>query len=296
MEHFPVLCREIIEFFKTTPRPQISSYLDATFGRGGHLRAVLDEFPNIRAVAVDRDEQALASGRENFIQSNVTFVKSNFADIGALNLGLFDLILVDLGVSSPQLDQGHRGFSFYHQGPLDMRMDQAQEITAADVVNEFSEGELIEVFRTLGEVYRPERVVRAIVNDRKKKAFTETQELASLIERVEGWRKTGHHPATLFFMALRMQVNQELQSIERGIPALISSLNPGGRLAILTFHSIEDRLVKQILKSPAHENDGLMITKKVVKPTFAETKENSRSRSAKLRVFERTSAHEKVSD
>lgn len=302
--HVPVMLNEILENFAPVAeeRKLISAnetsqasglrYLDGTFGRGGHFAAVLSKFSIREAVALDRDDDALAFGRERFASevatSQVRFIKSNYCDFSDLNLGLFDIILLDLGVSSPQLDVAERGFSFYHEGPLDMRMDQSQNLTAAEVVNTFSESELIEVFKELGEINNPFRVVRAIVHDRKEKQFSTTRELAGLIERVDGWRQKGFHPATRYFMALRLVVNNELGSVEKAMEPLMRGLAPGGRLAILTFHSLEDRIVKNIFRSMPEL--GEPVSKKVIHPSREEEKENPRARSAKLRVFRRNSS------
>src|SRR5690606_8030286 len=176
----------------------------------------------------------------------------------------FDLILLDLGVSSPQLDQPERGFSFYHDGPLDMRMDPTTGPTAADIVNTWSEAELNDLFMNYGEIRRPQRVVRAIVQDRKTKPFRRTKELSGLIERVEGWRRKGHHPATTYFLALRMAVNNELQGLDECLTDLMQSLNPGGWLLIITFHSLEDRIIKYAFKE---SELGFPVFKKVIRPS-----------------------------
>jgi 16S rRNA (cytosine1402-N4)-methyltransferase len=292
MSHQPIMVREIIEFFQQTPRPELQRYLDGTFGRGGHTRAVLEAFPQIHALAFDRDTEALNFGRVEFASliesARLRLEKRNFSDYSVGRDGEFDLMLLDLGVSSPQLDQGPRGFSFYHDGPLDMRMDQDHSLTAADIVNTWDEDELLRIFRDYGEVHRPFRVVRALVHDRKSKAFLRTPELAGLIERVDGWHHKGHHPATRYFMALRMAVNDELGDLQKALPQLMAGLRKGGRLAVLTFHSLEDRIVKSIFKnSPSL---GSPVNKKVVQAQEDEVKMNSRARSAKLRVFQRSLA------
>jgi 16S rRNA (cytosine1402-N4)-methyltransferase len=158
-------------------------------------------------------------------------------------------------------------------------------LTAAEIVNTWSEDDLADLFRTYGEIQRPMRVVRAIINDRVDNPFVRTQQLSSMIERVEGWRKKGVHPATLFFMALRLEVNRELEAVEKAIPQLMERLNPGGRLLVITFHSLEDRIVKNLFRN--NEALGSPVRKKVIKPQWDESKVNPRARSAKLRVFER---------
>jgi 16S rRNA (cytosine1402-N4)-methyltransferase len=246
-------------------------------------------FPNVKAVAFDRDPEAIEYGKTTFEKelqdSRLQLVHKQFSDFKTEEFGKFDIMLVDLGVSSPQLDQGQRGFSFYHDGPLDMRMDTSRGPTAAEIIATFSEDDLVLMFQNYGELSKPYRVVEAIVSDRKTKPFTTTRELASLIERVDGWRRKGFHPATQYFMAMRMEVNQELQEVENSMVPLIHGLKSGGRLAVLTFHSLEDRIVKRIFKE--REDLGAPVHKKVIQPEWAEQKKNSRARSAKLRIFQR---------
>lgn len=289
--HAPVLFQEIMKLAaEKNPR----FILDATFGRGGHTRGLLALPSRPHVTALDQDADALLYGAKNFAdeihQGRLILAHGTFHAV-VPNIpkpaGGYDMILVDLGVSSPQLDEGERGFSFYHEGPLDMRMNRAQDFSAADIVNGWSEVELIRIFNEYGEVRRPERVTRAIVQDRKTKPFTTTRQLAGLIERVEGWRKKGHHPATTYFLALRMAVNNELQGLESALPDLMRALNSGGRLFVITFHSLEDRIIKYAFKeSPEF---GFPLFKKVIVPSREECKANPRARSAKLRVFQQGS-------
>ncbi len=292
--HLPVLRDEILQIYKQC-KASPKTYWDGTFGRGGHLRAVMDEFAGLKAYAMDRDQDAIRFAQENFAaeisEGKLELAHTNYADFESARESLkwpaeFDLMLLDLGVSSPQLDEAARGFSFYLDGPLDMRMDQSQELTAEEVVNEWEEEDLYKVFTSLGEVRRPNRVMRAILHDRKSKRFQTTRELASLIERVDGWHKKGVHPATQYFMGLRLVVNNELGGLRETLPKLMNALSPHGLLAVLTFHSLEDRIVKNIFKD--EKKLGRLVNKKVIVATRDEQKENSRSRSAKLRVFERT--------
>lgn len=264
-------------------------YLDGTLGRGGHLQAILNQFPHVTALALDQDMTAIQYANEKF-QTEISTGRLKIAHLNFSNytqelFGEFDGMLLDLGVSSPQLDQAERGFSFYHDGPLDMRMNQSQTRTAADVIAEFSEQELIDIFKTYGEIQRPFRVVRAIINDRQERPFTRTKELAGLIERVDGWYRKGFHPATQYFMALRLVVNQELEILEPSLIKLVHGLKPKGRIAVLTFHSLEDRIVKNTFKSLT--DVGFPVNKKVIVPEREEEVRNPRSRSAKLRVFEK---------
>ncbi len=292
--HKPVLLGEILEFFKAHEGEK-KSYWDGTFGRGGHLKAVLEAFPQIQTFAMDCDQSAIDFADKNFAaeisSQKLHLARANYSEFERIRAEKnwpkeFDLMLLDLGVSSPQLDEAERGFSFYQDGPLDMRMDQSQALTAEEVINDWDEEDLYTVFTQLGEVRRPNRVLRAIVHDRKTKRFTTTRELASLIERVDGWHKKGMHPATKYFMGIRLAVNNELCGLRETLPKLMAALAPHGLLAVLTFHSLEDRIVKNIFKD--EKKLGRLVNKKVVTATQDELKENSRSRSAKLRVFERT--------
>ncbi len=293
MLHIPVLLNECLEYAPSIP---VKKYLDCTFGRGGHAMAYLQKFPEAVCYGIDRDETAHQYASENYKQymqqnrlklfrNNFMLLDEEWADSEMQN-EKFDLILADLGVSSPQLDNADRGFSFYHDGPLDMRMDNRQKLSAAEIINEWDEQDLFDLFRELGEVQKPAKVVRAILKDRENKKFSRTLELAQMIERVEGWQKKGQHPATKYFLALRLQVNHELEYLDRGLQALIEKLNLGGRLLVISFHSSEDRIVKYALL--ANKEKGNIITKRVIQASPEEEKTNPRARSAKLRVFERS--------
>lgn len=294
-KHFPVMVNEVIEVFSSLKDQTRLRVFDGTFGRGGHTKAILHAFPQSEVVAFDQDAQALQYAHENFKteveQKRLSLVHANFSQFLDHNLGTFDMMLLDLGVSSPQLDEAERGFSFYHDGPLDMRMNQQQGMTAEMLVNTLSEDQLNQAFRQYGEIFRPFRVTRAIVHDRKTKAFTSTKQLAGLIERVDGWTRKGFHPATQYFMALRLMVNQELEVIQTALPQMMSALNEKGRLAVISFHSLEDRIVKNLFRD---SNLGISIYKKVITPHDEECEKNSRSRSAKLRVFERTGVQDEL--
>lgn len=286
--HIPVLLDEILQAFSPLKNRPSLRYFDGTLGRGGHLKALLGMLPQMTALGVDRDPEALQAVSNSMaaeIQAGRLQLKSaNFHDFDLSSWGSFDLMLLDLGVSSPQLDQAHRGFSFYHEGPLDMRMDPSKGITAADLVNAMEGEELFRLFRNYGEIFKPGRVVNEILRRRQEKAFTSTLDLSQLIEKTEGWRRKGFHPATPYFMALRMWVNNELGGLEENLPRLLTGLRPGGRLAVLTFHSLEDRIVKNILRGASEI--GRPVNKRVIHPSREEELRNPRSRSAKLRVFE----------
>lgn len=297
--HLPVLLNEVLDMFDPVMKAHALAepgrplrYLDGTFGRGGHLKAILDKYPNVSAVAFDQDPEAIEYAKTHFsewIQSGrLEIHHANFSEYAVEKFGPYDLALLDLGVSSPQLDQGPRGFSFYHDGPLDMRMNNTTGTTAADIIQEFSENELNDLFKSLGEINRPYRVSRAIVHDRDEKPFRTTRDLASLVERVEGWHRKGFHPATQYFLALRLYVNRELEVVEESLERLAHGLKSKGRLAVLTFHSLEDRIVKNKFKELAETMDaGSIVNKKVIQAQWNEAKTNPRARSAKLRVFER---------
>lgn len=289
--HYPVMFNEIMYFAQlyAEQNPQAKyRILDCTFGRGGHSQGFLKTLANVHVTAFDQDQQAIDFGKENFAEQissgKLELIHDNFASIENYNLELFDYILLDLGVSSPQLDQAERGFSFYHDGPLDMRMGQKNGLTAEFIINTYTEDDLNKMFREYGEIFKPFRVTRAICHDRKMKAFQSTHQLAGLIERVEGWKKKGQHPATQFFMALRLAVNQELEVLNNTLPNLIQLLKTNGFISVISFHSLEDRIVKNCFRGSI---EGKSLHKKVITPSEDECRLNNRSRSAKLRVFTR---------
>lgn len=286
--HVPVLAEEVIAAFDSLTGKNNLSYFDGTFGRGGHYTLLKNKYNITRAVATDQDLQAIVYAKENYPE--VTIHHINFHNFSETNTEKFDMMLADLGVSSPQLDQADRGFSFNKDGPLDMRMNQNQSMTAARIINEFTEDDLFKLFREYGEIQNPARVIRAIVQDRKTKPFETTLQLAGLIERVEGWHKKGFHPATQYFMALRLVVNQELYVVEEGVKNLMLQLNDGGRLAVISFHSLEDRIIKNLFKD---SDLGFSVNKKVIVPSEEECKTNPRARSAKLRIFQKGPQPEK---
>ena len=291
--HYPVMLNEVMEMFAQANIEQPKNYLDGTFGRGGHAEAISNKFPELDIYALDKDKEAVDYAKDKFAskaKSKKFFIEqASFASLDKIIdeknwPQKYDMILLDLGVSSPQLDQGARGFSFYQPGPLDMRMDQRSPLTAEEIINYWSEEDLVEIFRDYGEIFKPYHVVKNIMQERKKGAIATTTELSSLIERSVGWRKKGKHPATQYFMALRLVVNKELDDLKEGLRGLMKRLVPGGRLVVITFHSLEDRIVKQVFKN---SELGQPVNKKVIKPTRDEELENKRSRSAKLRAFEK---------
>lgn len=283
--HVPVLINEIIEAFLPLKGRADLTYFDGTFGRGGHLQQISKLIQPEKLIASDQDLDAVVYAKENFPEVDIHH--KNFADFALTNKLKLDAVLLDLGVSSPQLDNASRGFSFNKDGPLDMRMNQKYLISAREIIQTYSEDDLIQIFKVYGEVEKPQRVVRAICSDRIRKSFDTTMQLSGLIERVDGWKKKGFHPATQYFMALRLVVNKELQVVEDSIPLFIEQLKDGGRIAVITFHSLEDRIVKNIFK-----NSGLghVVNKKVIVPSEEECKINPRARSAKLRIFQKGEA------
>ncbi|MBD0337402.1 MAG: 16S rRNA (cytosine(1402)-N(4))-methyltransferase RsmH [Cyanobacteria bacterium Co-bin13] len=280
-EHIPVLPQETLAGLQPQPG---GHYLDATVGGGGHSRLILAADPTLRLTALDQDGAAIAAAQAALGEycDRITFCRSNFAEFDP-GKDRFDGILADLGVSSAQFDIPERGFSFRLTAPLDMRMDQRQETSAADIVNHGEEVELARIIYTYGEERLSRRIARQIVAQRP---FTTTTELANAISQcVPGKYRYGRiHPATRTFQALRIAVNRELEVLERFLELAPTWLKPKGRLAIISFHSLEDRLVKHALKgSPLLS----VVTKKPIIATDEEVQQNPRSRSAKLRVAER---------
>ena len=286
-------------------------YIDATFGRGGHAARILQALgPAGRLLAIDRDPQAVAYGRQRFAADpRVVVVHAAFGALESLVAAHGERrpvrgILFDLGVSSPQLDEAGRGFSFQSDGPLDMRMDPSRGESAAQWLAHASADEIRDVISRLGEERFAGRIARAIVEARGEVPLTRTAQLAQLVAGAVRTREPGKNPATRSFQAIRMHVNDELGEIERGLAAAIAVLAPGGRLAVIAFHSLEDRLVKQTLRSesqpdpalaklpmlPAGYAPRLALVGRKQKASAAEVAANPRARSAILRVAERLEA------
>jgi 16S rRNA (cytosine1402-N4)-methyltransferase len=271
------------------PRPG-GRFIDATVGGGGHAGAILERTaPDGRLLGLDRDDAALerASLALGRFGSRVTLVKADFRNIAevALASGFAGCqgVLADIGVSSPMLDDASRGFSFMREGPLDMRMDQTQDLTAAEVVNRFSERDIADILYQYGEERRSRAIARSIVRSRP---LTGTGALASAVMRVMGPARYGQiHPATRTFQALRIFVNDELGSLEGFLDGAMTTLAQGGRLVVIDFHSLEDRIVKNRFREAS---GGRTLTKKVVTAGSEECRSNPRSRSAKLRAWEKT--------
>jgi 16S rRNA (cytosine1402-N4)-methyltransferase len=321
--HKPVLLNEVIE--KLALNEQGGLVIDATLGLGGYTKQILSHHPSVRVLGIDRDYDALQLASTRLQPFNDRFVAKHarFSQLYAVLqrdmpevIGKVTGVVFDLGVSSLQLDTPSRGFSFRQPGPLDMRMDALdQGLTAAHVLNTFEQDRLAQIIFELGEEPHAHAIARAIVLERKSQQFSTTQQLRDLVTRVKPRPPPGKHsdPATQTFQALRMFVNQELEEIERGLQAATALLRPGGRLVAVTFHSLEDRLVKSYLQYASglrgdyashrigkaqirpnlasHVSHGPaleLVTKKAIRPTQAEVDSNPRSRSAKLRCAERT--------
>jgi 16S rRNA (cytosine1402-N4)-methyltransferase len=297
--HQPVMVEEVLSWLE----PASDSWIvDCTFGGGGHSRALLDRYPNVRIVGIDRDADALLEAPD---ESRLFVFLANYANIGAVldEARLPDAvkgILCDLGVSSHQLDTDKRGFSYHRHGPLDMRMGPDAGRTAAEIINDSDEDELVSIFTRYGEEQSSRRIARAIVSQRP---FFDTVDLATCIaESVPAARRRRGHPARKVFQALRIAVNDELAAVARLMDESIQRLAPGGRLVVMAYHSLEDRIVKRSLVQHATvctcppdipvcvcdaEPEIRILTPKAIRPTSAEVERNPRSRSAVMRVGER---------
>jgi 16S rRNA (cytosine1402-N4)-methyltransferase len=305
LTHTPVLLEEVLDALDVR---EGGRYLDATFGRGGHSAAILERVgPQGAVLAFDRDPAAIAAGRERFANDGrMTLVSSAFSRLGAVvtQLGLagsIDGVLLDLGVSSPQLDDASRGFSFTQDGPLDMRMDVSSGASAAEFVAKAPEHEIARVIREFGEDRFAKRIARAIVNARRTAPIVRTLQLAEIVAQSIPTREPGKHPATRTFQAIRIQVNQEFEEIRAALAGSLVALAPRGRLAAISFHSLEDNIVKRFMQQhsqedpvyaglpdvPAHARPKLRRVGKAIHPTEREVAANPRARSAVLRVAER---------
>jgi 16S rRNA (cytosine1402-N4)-methyltransferase len=283
--HIPVLLDEVVQ---NLIRPEYRLFVDATVGGGGHTYSILTTYPNLRAYAIDLDDIALQAAADRLapFQDRVTVKRANFSELKQIlsdeGVATIDAVLFDLGVSTFQLE-GERGFSFRDTCALDMRMDQRQPVTAFHVVNAYPYEELKRIIAEYGEEWKAAPVARAIVAERKKAPIITARALADVVAKVVR-RRGKTHPATKTFQAIRMEVNKEIERLEAGLEAAINLLAPGGRLGVISFHSLDDRLVKTTFKTTS----GLsVITKKPIRPGRPEVVRNPRSRSAKLRIAEK---------
>ena len=307
-KHISVLFEETLDGLKIKPD---GIYVDGTMGGAGHGRAICERLSSDgHYIGIDQDEAAIVTGTKRLepFQDKVSIVRSNYADMAAVihELGIkkVDGILLDLGVSSYQLDTADRGFSYREEAPLDMRMDQRQKMTARDIVNDYSEMELFHMIKEYGEDRFAKNIAKHIVAARQERPIETTLQLAEIIKYAipAKVRATGGHPAKRTFQAIRIELNQELTVLEDSLDMMIDLLNPGGRLCIITFHSLEDRIVKNSFRKNENPctcppgfpvctcgkiSKGRVITRKPILPGEKELEENSRSKSAKLRIFER---------
>lgn len=307
--HVPVLLERCLELLSPALARPGAVHVDATLGLAGHAEAVLAAYPDLTLVGLDRDQQALALAGERLARfaDRTRLVHSVYDELPAVleRLGLsgVDSVLFDLGVSSLQLDEAARGFAYAQDAPLDMRMDQSTGLTAAEVLNTYGVGELARVLRVYGEERFAFKIANAIVREREKAPMQSSARLAELVRDAvpAATRRTGGHPAKRTFQALRIEVNGELDALERALPAALDALAPGGRIAVLAYHSLEDRLVKHALvrRSRSTVPVGLpivpagseppfrLLTRGAETPTAAELADNPRSASARLRAAER---------
>ncbi len=303
LHHTPVMVPEIMQALKTQPGGR---YIDGTLGEGGHSKSILNAVePGGQVLGLDADAEAISVATERLMEHGDAFlaINTNFRDIRATALRYEFVpvhgVLFDLGVSSLQLDRESRGFSFRRSDPLDMRFSFDQQLTAADIVNEYAESELADLIFHLGEDRAARRIARLIV---QKRPINTSLELAELIEKVSPRRGKRMHPATRTFQAIRIAVNDELSALETALEQAVSLLGQGGRLAVISYHSLEDRIVKNFIRKQAsdcicppgtpvcrcnHLATLKMISRRPLTPTDSEIETNQRSRSAKLRVAER---------
>ena len=292
--HISVLLQEAVDALKVKPGKK---YIDGTLGGGGHTGAILERGGEV--LGIDFDEEALEYVGEKLkvksskfkVGEDLVLARGNFKDIDVIakEKGFKNVsgIILDLGVSSHHFDTAERGFSFQKEGPLDMRMDQSLHVKAADLINILTRGEMYELFTKLGEEWGARPIIESIIRARQIKPIETTGELAEIISRGKQRHKSESNPATRIFQALRIAVNDELNNLREVLPKAVALLAPGGRLAIISFHSLEDRIVKHTFKQFEDDGLGKIITKKPVVPGEEEIERNKRARSAKLRVFEK---------
>jgi 16S rRNA (cytosine1402-N4)-methyltransferase len=287
--HIPVLAEEVVQWLNVKPD---GTYLDATLGLGGHSLLIAQRLTTGRLIGLDQDEQALELARQRLggFESKVELVQANFSEIAELGEArhwlTFDGLLADLGVSSLQLDSAVRGFSFRQAGPLDMRMDLQRGTRAEEIVNRTAERELADLLYRLGEEHDSRRIARAIVRARP---IRDTEHLATVVAGARASRgRQRLHPATKTFLALRIAVNREMEALAQFLDRAPATLNSEGRLVVLSYHSLEDRMVKQSFRRWEQEGVLRVLTRKVIVPSDAEIEANPRARSAKMRVAERT--------
>jgi len=303
--HMPVLPEESVRALDVKPN---GIYVDGTLGGGGHSALILRELKNGRLIGIDRDKSAIAAASERLsAYENFQAIHGNFHDLPSIlspkDQNKVDGILLDLGISSHQIDTPDRGFSFRHEGPLDMRMDKTKALTAHTIVNTYEEKEIAHILFTYGEERNSRRIAHLICEARKSAPIETTSQLSAIIERTSPpYRGVGLHPSTRSFMALRIAVNDELSPLENALRKIVPLLSSGGRIAVITFHSLEDRIVKKTFANLANPCECprdipycvcnkapilKVLSKKPILPTKEELENNRRAHSAKLRVAER---------
>ena len=305
MTHVPVLATEAIDALRIPAHPN-AVFVDATFGRGGHARLILERLsPRGRLIALDRDRAAIEEGR-SILDGRLELIHARFGrleeELKARGVTEVAGVLIDLGMSSPQIDDPERGFSFRGDGPLDMRMDTTQGETVAQWLDRAEEGEIREVIKSHGEERFAKQIAKAIVAARQGWSITRTGQLANLVGAAVRTREPGQNPATRTFQALRIHINQELEELSLVLPQAVSLLAPGGRLAVISFHSLEDRIVKRFFRERASPGamparlplraaqlppPSIRLVGKPMRPGGAEVRANARARSATLRVAEK---------
>jgi len=311
--HVPVLRARILELLAPALQEPGSVMVDATVGMGGHTESILEHCPGARVVGIDRDRQALSLAGERLARFGDRFIPVHavydelpqvLTELGRSAHASVSAVLLDLGVSSLQLDEQNRGFAYRHDAPLDMRMDQSGGVTAAHVLNTYDRADLERVLREYGEERFAKRVASAIVRERERQPFTTSARLVELLRTAipAASQKSGGHPGKRTFQALRIEVNAELQALQTALPAAVEALGVGGRIAVLSYHSLEDRMTKQVLAAGAHSSTpaGLpvelpehaaylrLLTRGAEEPDATEVNVNPRAASARLRAAERT--------
>ena len=287
--HIPIMAAQIADLLLTNPN---GVYVDGTLGLGGHTKFFLSRLgPQARILGFDKDEEALKMAQERVNDPRLLAFHASYTqapqELKKLGLPGADGALFDLGLSSYQLDNPARGFSILHDGPLDMRFDRQNPLSAAVIVNEWPMTELERILRDYGEERNFTKLALAIMQARRQAPITTTGQLAQVVEKVYGGKRGKTHPATQTFQALRIACNRELETVETVLLSLGDIIKPGGRAAVLTFHSLEDRLVKNRFKELAAGGEWKLVNKHVLAPQYEEVRANPRSRSAKLRVIER---------
>lgn len=286
--HQPVMTKEVLAYLNLQEN---GLYLDCTLGSGGHSQILLHKQPRIKIIAFDQDQEAITRCQQNpfFASHSITFLNDNFVNfprhLADLSITQVDGFLFDLGVSSEQLATPERGFSYRQNAPLDMRMNQQNKLTATEIINNYGYHELVTIFSHYGEEPKAKKVAWRICQDREKAKITTTQQLVQIIARCQV-KKSQKHPARRVFQALRIAVNQELTNLVQTLPAALPYLNKTGRIIVISYHSLEDRIVKRVFRK--YNNFGFQIlTKKPVVPSSPELAENRQARSAKMRVITR---------